>query len=458
VKGGKPRYVAPTGMVGSGFLEESFAAALAREPDFIGSDGGSTDDGPHQLGSGGNMFEREACKRDLRIMLRGAVEKGIPLLVGSVGGAGSKPHLDWTRTIVEEIASEEGLHFRLALIDSEQDKHYVKAQLANGRVKPLDPAPEISPELIDANSHVVGMMGVEPFQAAVEDGAQVVLAGRSSDTSVFAALPLRDGVAPGPAWHAAKILECGAAATEQRLHPDSMFCTFEEDAFIVEPLHPRMRCTPVSVASHSLYENADPYYLREPSGVLDTSVARYSQEGFRATRVAGSRFQHADQYTIKLEGAQLVGYQTIVLGAIRDPLIIRQLDSWLESLEDSIAKRVEDIYAGEPPGGYLLNLRVYGRNGVMGALEPVREITSHEVCLLLDVTAQDQATATTIAASGGHIALHHPIPEWSGLISALAFPYGPHRIERGAVYRFTLNHVVEVDDPLEMFRTELVDV
>ena len=32
-----------------------------------------------------------------------------------------------------------------------------------------------------------------------------------------------------------------------------------------------MRCTPQSVAAHTLYENADPYTLVESGGVLDTT-------------------------------------------------------------------------------------------------------------------------------------------------------------------------------------------
>lgn len=59
-----------------------------------------------------------------------------------------------------------------------------------------------------------------------------------------------------------------------------------------------------------------------------------------------------------------------------------------------------------------------------------------------------------MAASGGHIALHHPIPEWHGLISGVAFPYAPHVIDRGPVYRFMLNHVLEPETPLEPFRID----
>ena len=56
--------------------------------------------------------------------------------------------------------------------------------------------------------------------------------------------------------------------------------------------------------------------------------------------------------------------------------------------------------------------------------------------------------------SGGHIALHHPVPEWHGLISGVAFPYAPHVIDRGPVYHFMLNHVVEPATPMEPFRID----
>ena len=55
-----------------------------------------------------------------------------------------------------------------------------------------------------------------------------------------------------------------------------------------------------------------------------------------------------------------------------------------------------------------------------------------------------------------HQALHLPIPEWSGLITTIALPY--NALDRGAVYRFNVNHVVLPDDPCEMFPLELIDV
>jgi hypothetical protein len=93
-------------------------------------------------------------------------------------------------------------------------------------------------------------------------------AGRSSDTSIFAALPLLEGYAPAVVWHMAKILECGAAAVAVRTAPDCMMAVLHEDSFDVFPLREDYRCTPQSVASHTLYENG-PIHQRSLAGKAD---------------------------------------------------------------------------------------------------------------------------------------------------------------------------------------------
>jgi hypothetical protein len=453
------RVLAATGVCGSGFKGSSLAAGMARQPHFIGCDAGSTDPGPAPLGSGTTAFPLRSIKRDLRLMLKAARQAGIPLLVGSAGTAGGAPHLALFKTLMQEIAREESLRFRLALIHSEQDKGYLKRRLGEGRIKPLDPAPDFDAGTIDRAVRIVGMMGAEPYLRALDQGADVVIAGRSSDCAIFAGIPMRMGVSPGIAWHAAKILECGAAAAASRTSPDCLLATLRRDHFDVEPLDPGMACTPQSVAAHSLYENADPFRLIESSGVLDLTGSEYERLDDRRVRVRGSRFEPATTYTVKLEGAELVGYQSLVIGGIRDPYIIRQIDSWLQRLRERVALRVADVFGPDDDAPrHVLNIRVYGKDGVMGSLEPVAEIRSHELCLIIEVTAASQEIATTIASLTRHQALHLPIPEWRGLITGMACIHSPSHVERGAVFRFCMNHVVEPDDPFEMFPIECLDV
>ena len=237
------RALSATGMLGSGFREDSLKRAMALKPDFIGADSGSTDPGPHHLGSGEGQFSDSAYKRDLRLML-------------------------------------------LAAIHSEQDKGYLKRKLREGRVKPLANAPTLDDAVIDRSAHVVGMCGIEPYVEAMQNGAEVIIAGRSSDTSIFSALPVMKGLNPATVWHAAKILECGADCVVLRKYPDCMFAAIRDDSFIIEPPNPEYRCDPATVASHSLYENGSPYELVEPSGVLDTIAAKYEAVSDRAVKVS----------------------------------------------------------------------------------------------------------------------------------------------------------------------------
>jgi hypothetical protein len=453
------RILSPTGVLGSGFLESSFEAALARKPHFIGCDAGSTDPGPSHLGAGHTAFPRAAVKRDLRLMLLGARRLGIPLLIGSAGTAGADVHLEWVFDIAKEMAREERLSFKLALIHAEQSKAYLKRRLREGRIKPLRPAPEFNEGVIDRGERFVGMMGAEPFLKALEAGADVVIAGRSSDTAIFAGLPMKYGFPAGLAWHAAKILECGAAAVVNRKTPDCMTAAIRHDHFIVEAPDLELRCTPQSIAAHSLYENADPFLLKESSGTLGLTQSRYEAVSDRAVKVSGSAFMPADRYTVKLEGAEKVGYQSVVIGSVRDPYIIRQIDDWIARLEDRIHARVAQVFgAALKREAYHIHFRIYGKNGTMGPLEPVKETRSHELCLLIEATAPTQEIASSLAGVIRHQALHLPIPEWSGLITALACPYNPAHLDRGAVYRFNVNHVVEPDDPYEMFPMQLYAV
>jgi hypothetical protein len=451
------RILSPTSILGAGFRAESLARGMEWEPDVIACDGGSTDPGPYFLGSGGLYFSREAIRRDLELMLLAARGAGIPMLVGTAVGAGTDVQLAVAVELVQEIAAEHDLHFKLAAVHCEPDREYLKERYRSGKITALSNAPEIDEGTFDRSDTIVAMAGVEPYQAALDAGAEVILSGRSTDAAIFASIPMHRGFAPGPAWHAAKILECSAACVVQRKYADPMFAWIRDDHFVVEPPNPEYRCSPVSVASHTLYENGSPYELVEPNGTLFSDTASYEAQSDRAVRVSGSRFAPSPRTTNKLEGAELVGYQTIIVGGVRDPVIIRQLDSWLEGVETTVRGRIDQVHGAELSAQVRLTFRRYGIDGVMGALEPT-PTPGHEVGVIVEITAPTQEIADSIAKAAAHVAAHYAVPEYSGLITALAFPYSPGELSRGPVYRFTLNHVVEPEDPLDPFRIELIDV
>lgn len=453
----KVKAVAATGNLSTGFREETLCHAAGSGIDFIGCDAGTTDSGPYYLGSGCPRGARDVIRHNTRLILREALKSRVPAIIGTAGHAGGRPHVRWMLDIVRELARENRWHFKLAAIDGELDKEKLVAAWQSGEITPLDPAPHLDERVIRGAERFVAMMGVEPFQRALQAGAQVVIAGRASDVAIYAALPLLRGIPPNVAFHAGKILECGAASVAQRLHPDCQVVEMDEQGFTVEPPNPQMCCTPQSVAAHALYENGDPYRLVESGGTLETSGAQYEEVSERAVRVTGSRWIPAEKYTVKLEGAALVGYRSVAFAGIRDPLVLRQLDSYLEGLRGVIEKKVSDS-PGLKPEQYALNWRVYGRDGTLGALEPEKEELGHEIGLLIDVVAPTQELAAAILPIVCHTGLHYAIPEHAGLISNFAFPFSPPGMDAGPVYRFCANHVWTLSDPCAPFAMTLEDV
>jgi len=134
------RLLSVTSILGYGFPELALQRGMEADPHMIGADAGSTDPGPYYLGAGKPFCSRLAIKRDTRLMLLAAVPRGIPVLISTSGGAGGEPHLQFMAELVREIAREEKLDFKLALIHAEQDPAFLKKQLAAGKVKSLQNA------------------------------------------------------------------------------------------------------------------------------------------------------------------------------------------------------------------------------------------------------------------------------------------------------------------------------
>jgi hypothetical protein len=450
------RYLAPTGMLGSGFVEQYFNAAAASNIDFIACDSGSIDGGPANLGADKPIFTRAAIKRDLTHIIRAGHRHRIPVLIGSAGGSGNNWGVRWTAEIAHEIVEELGIDRRIATITAEPDRDSLIEKLRQGRITALSNAPTISEQKIRTAERIVAMMGPEPFIAALQQGADIVIAGRSSDAALMAAIPISRGIPAGLAWHAGKVMECGGSAVAQMSNIDGMICTLTEDYFELEPTNPDHYCSPVSIASHSLYETADPVTMYEPGGTMRLGDVTFTAASERAVRVTGSMFERAEQYTVKIEGAELLGYKTAIIGGITDPVILDRLDSFLDDARKATDASIARIQDKDLAEGFDLYYRVYGRNAVTPSVNVTPGAPPpHEVGVLITAVAKTQQAATTVAAQAGFAVLHVAVPEWHGLVSNLAFPFSPHLLELGAAHNFMFNHVVEIDDPLEFFTIQL---
>lgn len=444
------RILSSTAILGYGFPLASFEAGLARKPHVIAVDAGSTDPGPYYLGAGISFTDRDAVKRDLEVMIRAGVAHKIPVVVGTAGGSGADSHLSWCREIVEEIAAENNLHFKLALIHAQIDKCILKDALKAGDINPLEPAPQLTEDIIDQTTNVVAQMGVEPFIAAFDQQADVIIAGRAYDPTCFAALAIKNGYDRALAMHLGKILECASICATPGSGSDSMFGYIGEDYFRVEPLNPIRKCTTLSVAAHTLYEKTNPYILPGPGGHLDLTDCKFEQETDNIVRVSGTKFVQAPQYTVKLEGARKIGYRTVSIAGTRDPVMISKIDEIIAGVKERVADNFKD-----KNWTYHLRFNIYGRDGVMAGLEPNPTVAdARELGIVIEAVADTQKQADTICASARSTMLHFGYEGRRSTAGNLAFPYSPSDFHAGEVYVFSMYHILNVDDPTALFPIE----
>ncbi len=449
-EGGPLRIMSASGQLGYGVIEKAFNAGLERDLHLIGADMGSVDPGPYYLGAGKLATARRSTKRDLRMLLMGAIPRKIPVIIGTAGTAGGDTHLDQTLEIVQEIAREEGLKFRLATIRSEMPRDLLKRQAKAGKVASIGPMPALTDEEIDAASCIVGQAGTEAFVRAIDLDPDVIIAGRACDTGIYTCLPEKLGFPMGPALQMAKIIECASLACEGGGR-DAMLGTLEGESFILESMNPARRATPMSVAAHGLYEQADPLSVAEPEGVLYLHDSKFEALDERRCRVSGGRWEPTKQFSVKIEGATRVGSRAIMVAGSADPVFIEKADEIAASVEATI----RELVPPKPDNPYTLYFRFYGL-GVVGG-QPVTQ-KPEEVGVIVECIGEDEEEARAVAATAKQYLLHAPFPGRISTAGNLGFPFTPPELTAGDAYRFSVYHIMQVDELAPLFPVALEQV
>lgn len=142
--------------------------------------------------------------------------------------------------------------FSMALIPADVDKAIVHQALDNGKITALDFVPPLTHDAIDESTYIVAQMGIEPFQQALKEGAQVVLGGRAYDPACFAALPIMQGFDEGLALHCGKILECAAIAATPGSGSDCAMGIIDDNGFTLKTFNPKRKFTETSAAAHTV--------------------------------------------------------------------------------------------------------------------------------------------------------------------------------------------------------------
>lgn len=453
------KYLSVCGMLGYGFPAEGLRRMLDENLAFIGADSGSTDPGPYYLGSGKGFVKEMQVRRDLELALLAARKKNIPLIIGSAGGSGARPHVDTFVKVLRDIARMHKLHFKLAVIYADLDRKMLVKALKAKRIRPCGPAPELTVAKIRRVSNPVGQFGTEPLIQALADGADVIVAGRCCDTAVFAAYPIWKGFDPALALHCAKIAECGALCACPVGANDSLLCTLRRDHFVVEPVNPLKKCTPQSVAGHSLYEQPDPECFYEPEGMVDMRQSDFKQLGARSVKVAGTVLRRPRVSTLKLEGAELKGYRTVTIAGTCDPMVIARLDELENGVRQAVRANLKGVVAEKT---YQLIFRRYGLDAAT-FVKPAHSVLPHEIGLVIEVIAPTQQQADNILSLARSTALHQAFEGRKATAGNLAFPFSPSDLSGGAVYEFSLYHLMELPggasrNSVEMFPVKYVSV
>ena len=448
----------PTGCIGNrGIHQEALVRALDNaRPDVMAMDAGSLDCGPWYLGTGRVHSPMTNIRRDLDAVITEGVRRGIPVVIGSAGGSGGRPHVDLTLEIVKEIAQNRNLDFKVGVIHSDLDKGYLMGRIREGDAIPKVPVNVFGDLLTEEDvakcPRIVAMMGVEPIIEALDRGAQVVVAGRAADACVIGAYPVMKGVDKGLALHMGDIMECGeltlvdVEGVTKMLGPNRVpvIGVLRADHFIIKPGHAGMACTVESVGAHSMYERESHTEVELPGGVLDKSETRVAQETDSTVKVWGTRFREKP-YTVLLEGAGLAGWRTIAILGARNPRMIELLDDIL----DQEKKSVEAGFSGF--GQFDIYYHVYGKGAVLGHSEPEPGAATQEVCIVADVVAETQDLARDVAED---LALKIAFSRYPGRTTTagnVGYLFSPNVIDVGEAYTTTIYHQLSVKDPLELF-------
>jgi hypothetical protein len=446
------RIVCPNGHLGFAPIKTgSFRIGCESEPDLICADSGSCDVGPVPLGADISSSPRQWQVADLETMLLASRRLGMPMIVGSAGDTGSNSRVDLFVGIVRDLAAKHRLpRFRVGYFYSEVGKDELRRRITVGdTVAGLDGRPPLDIATLEATERVVAMAGIHPYIKLLDAGADVIIGGRSSDCAIFAAPAIRLGFPPGLAYFYGKVLECASFCAEPYGGKESVLGEITMDDVKVTAMLPEQRCTIASVAGHAMYERANPFYEHFLGGHIDMSGCRYAQYDERTVRVTGPKYVPASELRVKLEGAGKIGERYVGIVGVRDPYTIANLD-----LVTAWARRQVRERFGER--GYELHFTVYGRDAILGDREPLRAEPGHELGVVVQGVAPTKAMAEEVCMIATRQMFYARLPEVKGTAGGVAFLLD-EVMPASAAYRWTLNHTIRLDDPLELFPTFIAD-
>jgi hypothetical protein len=137
----------------------------------------------------------------------------------------------------------------------------------------------------------------------------------------------------------------------------------------------------------------------------------------------------------------------MILFALRDPEAIAHVDDITAAIRADVRRVV-----GED--GWELHFSVFGRDGVLSDREPLRSTPGHEIAVLAQAVAPDEAVAVQIAKLVKYGSLRVQYGGRFGKGGGAALPGDEVLSPDQEAYRWTVDHLVELTGPMECCRLE----
>ena len=179
------------------------------------------------------------------------------------------------------------------------------------------------------------------------------------------------------------------------------------------------------------------------------SRCHYEQYDERTVRVTGPNYVPAPDLRVKLEGSGKIGDRYVGIVGVRDPYTIANIDLVTAWAQRQVVERFGDR-------GCELHFTIYGRNAILGDREPVKATPAHELGIVVQAVAPTKAMAEEVCMIATRQMFYARLPEVKGTAGGVAFLLD-EVVPASPAYRWTLNHTMRLDDPLELFPTFVVE-
>jgi hypothetical protein len=290
------------------------------------------------------------------------IEKGIRV-IANAGGVNPLS----CRDAVFDVAHDAGLagRARIGVITGDDLLERIDELLAAGielrNMETGEPLENVRDRIQSANVY----LGAGPIIEALQQGADVVIAGRTTDTALtYAPMMFEHGWA-GDDWDklaagvvAGHINECGAQATGGNTGVDwesvdyvdigyPIIESYASGEFVVTK-HEKLsgRVTEATVAEQLLYEMGDPSEYITPDCVADFRTVQLEQQAADRVRVYGVSGNHATD-RLKVSISYLAGYKAVGRMAYSWPDALekaRAADRTIRGRLDRIGLRFDEVH------------------------------------------------------------------------------------------------------------------